>query len=102
MVPNPDPHVQIARKLQSMETAKVELVRQVAEALHTMQRGSEREMTHALGSVVAVSYFLANQLGLSMDAIDRAASEALPRSLFVDAVDVADFEAVQRHLGSAR
>lgn len=101
-MPNPDPHVQIARKLQSMETAKVELVRQVAEVLHAIQRGSEREMTHALGDVIAVTYFLASQLGLSLDAVDRAATEGLPRPLLSDAVDIADFEAVQRHLGTTR
>ncbi|MDQ0190931.1 hypothetical protein JI721_06165 [Alicyclobacillus cycloheptanicus] len=101
-MPNPDPHVQIARKLQSMETAKVELVRQVAEVLHAIQRGSEREMTQTLGGVVAVTYFLAHQLGLSFTAVDRAAAEGLPRSLLVDAVDVADFETIQRHLGTTR
>lgn len=102
MVPNPDPHVQIARKLQSMETAKVELVRQVSDVLRAIQRGSEREMTQALGGVVAVSYFLANQLGLPLDAVDREGRDALPRTLLSDALDATDVEAVARHLGSTR
>lgn len=102
MVPNPDPHVQIARKLQSMENTKIEMVQQVAEVLRAVSRGSEREMTQALGGVVAVSYFLASQLGLSLDAVDRAAHEGLPRAMLTDTLDMDDFEPVARHLGPAR
>lgn len=102
IVPNSDPHAHIARKLQSIETAKVELVRQAAEVLRAISRGSERDMTQALGGVVGVSYFLASQLGLSLDAVDREASDGLPHALPPAALGAADYEAIHRHLRPAR
>jgi hypothetical protein len=101
-VPQTDPHMQIARKIRSIDTAKIELVQQVAEVLRSIQSGNERELSESLGGIVAITYFLGRQVGVDLTSIDRAARTGLPRTLGHDSVDIADFEYVQRYLSTSR
>lgn len=97
-----DPHMQIARKLRSIETAKIELVQQVAEVLRGLKSGSERDLAKSLGELIALAYFIGGQTGTPLQAIDRAVEEGLPRSLSQDTADEADFASVLRHIASKR
>ena len=99
---NLDPHMQIARKLRSIETAKIELVQQVAEILRSLKSGSERDLAKNLGELIALTYFIGGQTGTPLDAIDRAVKDGLPRSLGQEAADAADFALVLRHIASKR
>ncbi|OFW78924.1 MAG: hypothetical protein A2201_07490 [Alicyclobacillus sp. RIFOXYA1_FULL_53_8] len=99
---NMDPHMQIARKLRSIESAKIELVQQVAEVLRSLKSGNERELAQSLGELIGLAYFVGGQSGTSLDAIDRAVQQGLPRSLGYDTADAADFASVLRHIASKR
>jgi hypothetical protein len=101
-VPQTDPHMQIARKIRSIDTAKIELVQQVAEVLRGIQSGNERELSESLGGMIGIAYFIGRQLGVDLTSIDRAARAGLPRTLGNDTVDIADFEYVQRYLSASR
>ena len=99
---NSGPHAQIARKIRSVETARTELVQQVAEVFRALQSGNEREIIQTLGGLVGISYFLGSQMGISLSAIDREVQTGLPRSLGQSTANQADFEAVQQYLDSQR
>jgi len=101
-VPNSDPHMQIARKIRSIETAKIELLQQAAEIYKSLQTGSERELAHSIGGIVAIAYFIGKQMGVPLESIDREALTSLPKTLSQHALDVADYESVQRYLASKR
>jgi hypothetical protein len=101
-MPQTDPHMQIARKLRSIETVKIELVQQVAEVFRGIQSGNERELAESLGGLIAIAYLMGHQLGVDLSAIDREARKGLPRTLGHEVMQPADYEYVQRHLGSSR
>ncbi|GMA50769.1 hypothetical protein GCM10025857_21260 [Alicyclobacillus contaminans] len=99
-MPNTDPHKQIARKLRSIETAKIALIQQVSDVFRGIQTGNEREMTEALGGLVAIAYYMGQQLGLNLAGVDRQAASGLPQGLEYDADATVDFSVVQRYLNS--
>jgi NTP pyrophosphatase (non-canonical NTP hydrolase) len=101
-MPQTDPHMQIARKIRSVETAKIELVQQVSEVFRSIQSGNERELAESLGGLVAIAYFMGHQLGVDLSAIDREARKGLPRTLGHETIHPTDYDFVQRHLGSSR
>ncbi len=99
-MPNTDPHMQIARKIRSIETAKIELVQQVSEVFRGIQSGNERDIAQSLGGLVAIAYFMGQQLGVDLPVIDREAQSGLPRSLGHEVMHSGEFHYVQRYLGS--
>lgn len=101
-MPQTDPHMPIARKLRTIETLKVELVEQVAQVLRGIQSGQERELAHSIGGLVGMLYFLARQMGVPFEAIDREIQNGLPKGLLQDAADMADLEYIQRFFASKR
>lgn len=101
-MPSSDPHMQIARKIRSVETAKIELVHQVSEVFRGVQSGNERELAESLGGILAIAYFIGQQLGVELSAIDAQAAKGLPRSLEREVMPSGDYEYVQRYLSSTR
>ncbi|MCF8565684.1 hypothetical protein LLE49_13245 [Alicyclobacillus tolerans] len=99
---NADPHMQIARKIRSIEAAKIELVQQVAEILRSLQAGNERDLAKTLGELIALAYFIASQTGTPLEVVEREVLQGLPRTLGRDSSDAADFEYVLRYLASKR
>lgn len=94
--------MQIARKIRSVEAAKIGLIQQVAETFRGIQSGSEHEVTKALGDLIGVVYFLAKQLDVPFSVLDREAAQSVPKVLGDDPLDAADYQAIQRYLDSKR
>ena len=101
-MPQTDPHMQIARKIRSIDSAKTELVQQVAEVFRGLQSGNERAIAESLGGLIAIAYFMGHQLGVELPALDRQAQAGLPGTLGHEVIHQGDFEYVQRYLGSSR
>lgn len=101
-MPNADPHMHIARKVQFVERAKIALVDQVADVFRAIQSGSERELAETLGHLVAMSYALGYQLDVPLSSIDKVAENGLPHSLAGDFTGSDDLESVLRHLKTKR
>ena len=99
---NADPHMQIARKLRSVETARTELVQQLAEVFRGIQSGNQRDLSEALGGLVGLAYFLAVQMGISPEIVDREVQRGLPKGIGQDGIDIRDYEVVQRYLAAKR
>lgn len=101
-MPQMDPHVQIARKIRSVESVKTHMIEQLAEIFRTIQSGNEREMSEALGGLVGLSYFLGRKLGLDLAAVDTHAQSAWMKTLSEEELDESDMEFVRRYLQSLR
>ncbi|MCL6547433.1 MAG: hypothetical protein K6T30_00815 [Alicyclobacillus sp.] len=101
-MPNSDPHAQIARKIHSIEIAKIGLVEQVAEVFRGIQSGNERDLAQSLGELIALAYFLGWQMDVPLQAIEQEAKAGFPKTLGRDPSDVADFETVRRFLNAKR
>jgi hypothetical protein len=99
---NPDPHVQIARKIRAVEAAKIELIQQLTDVFRGLQSGDQRELAQGLGTLIGLSYFIANQMGIPLQTLNREACEGLTRVLGRDMLDTVDSEPVLRHLGAKR
>jgi MazG-like family len=98
-VSNADPHMQIARKLRTVETAKTELIQQVAEVFRGVQSGNQRDLTQALGGLVGLAYYLGAQMGIPLESIDRDMDAGFPKAFQQDGLDARDYDLVLRHLG---
>lgn len=101
-MPNTDPHMQVARKIRTVETAKIELVQQLSEVFRGVQTANERDIAEALGGLVGIAYYLGQQLGVDLYTIDKHARTGLPRTLAQESLHSADYEHVQRYLDSSR
>lgn len=99
---NTEPHMEVARKIRSLESVKISLLQQLADVHRALLSGSERELTASLAGLVGLSYFLGRQAGVSPSQIERQIAEELIHSLGRDA-DTADaVDAVVRHFGTMR
>ncbi|MCL6452836.1 MAG: MazG-like family protein [Alicyclobacillus sp.] len=101
-MPQMDPHVQIARKIRSVESVKVHLLSQLADVFKTVQAGSEAEMAESIGGMVGLCYYLARQLGLDLRLVDEQAQHAWMASLNGKEADPGDMEFVRKYLRSLR
>ncbi|QSO50890.1 hypothetical protein JZ785_18660 [Alicyclobacillus curvatus] len=101
-VPPMDNHVQIARKIRSVENVKVQMLQQLTDVFRSIQSGNERDMAETLGGLVGLTYYLGRQLGLDLSAVDEQAQNAWIHSLRGHEVDSADIEFVQEYLRSLR
>jgi hypothetical protein len=99
-VPQMDPHMQIARKIQSIETAKIELLREITDLYRGIHTGNDKDITESLGGVVGLAYFLGRKLGIDLTVIDSKAQTELPKKL--NNGDDSDIESIQRYLSSSR
>lgn len=97
-----DPHLPIARKIQSIESAKIAMVEQVAQVLRSIQNGSERDISQSLGELVGIAYFLGQQMDVPLETMERFAIGDVPRTLAQSDANVAAFSVVQRYLSSRR
>ncbi|MBX5435797.1 MAG: hypothetical protein IRZ33_01115 [Alicyclobacillaceae bacterium] len=101
-MPNSDPHAQIARKIHSIEVAKIGLVEQIADVFRGIQSGNERDLAQSLGELIALAYYLGWQMDVPLQAIEQEARNSLPKALSRDSADPADIEFIQRYLQSKR
>jgi len=101
-VPNADPHMQIARKLRSIEAAKIEMIEQVAEVFRGIQSGNNRALSQALGELVGLAYFVGTQVGVGPETIDREVANGLPKMVGRESLDVSELESLLRYLSSKR
>lgn len=101
-VSHPDPHIQIARKLRSMETTRIELIQQVAEVFRGIQTGNQKDLSEALGGLVGMAYFLAVKMGIPFDWIERDLQNGFPKVLMQDFIDLEDFEVVKKYISGNR
>ncbi len=102
MVPPMDNHVQIARKIRSVENVKVQMLQQLTNVFRSIQSGNERDMAETLGGLVGLTYYLGRQLGLDLSSVDQQAQNAWVKSFRGHEVDSADIEFVQEYLRSLR
>ncbi len=72
-----DPQMHFARQLQLLESLRVDLVSEVAEVLRDVHQGGEAELARSLGRLVATSYLLGQEMGISCTGLDREVREAL-------------------------
>ncbi|MCL6594544.1 MAG: MazG-like family protein, partial [Alicyclobacillus sp.] len=72
-MPQSDSHAWVARRLRTIEQTKVDLLQHVCNVYRCVQHANDREVTEALGAVVAAAYTLASEYGLDLSAVDRAA-----------------------------
>jgi MazG-like family len=100
--PGRDNHVQIARKLRSVENGKIQLLEQLTAIFRSIQAGNERDMAESLGGLVGLSYYLARQLGLDLAKVDEQAQDAWIKTLRGQEEDTSDIEFVQEYLRSLR
>jgi hypothetical protein len=101
-VANVEPHMEVARKIRSLESAKISMLQQMAEVHRALQSGSERELTSSLASLIGLAYFLGRQAGVAPAQVERQVAHELIHSLGRDA-DTADaVDAVLRHFGTMR
>ncbi len=99
---NVEPHMEVARKIRSLETAKISLIQQLADVHRALLSGSERELTSALAALIGMAYFLGRQAGIPPAQIERQIIQELTHSLGRD-TDTADaVDAVMRHFGTMR
>ncbi len=101
-MPNADPHLQIARKIQFVERAKIALLDQLADVFRSIQSGGEREMAETLGQLVSIVYALGALLDVPLTAIDRVAESGVPSVLTGDFNSSEEMEFVLRHLKAKR
>lgn len=101
-MPPMDNHVQIARKIRSVENVKIQLIQQLTDVFRTIQSGNERDMAESLGGLVGLSYYLGRQLGLDLAKVDEQAGDAWISTLRGQEVDSADISFVQEYLRSLR
>ncbi|MDA8120647.1 MAG: hypothetical protein M0Z85_11580 [Gammaproteobacteria bacterium] len=97
-----DPHLQIARKIQFVERAKIALLDQLADVFRSIQSGGEREMAETLGQLVSIVYALGALLDVPLTAIDRVAESGVPSVLTGDFNSSEEMEFVLRHLKAKR
>lgn len=91
--------MQIARKVQFVENAKIALVDQVAAVFRAIQAGGERDIAESLGQIVVMAYTLGLRLDVPLPAIDRAAEAGLSPSALGETDEVT---AVLRHMKTKR
>lgn len=101
-MPNADPHLQIAQKIQFVERAKIALVDQLADVFRSIQSGGEREMAEALGQLVATAYALGVSLDVPLSAIDRMAESGAQSVVRGDLNSSKEMEFALRHLKAKR
>lgn len=101
-MPQLNSHVQIARKIRSVESVKVHMLEQLVEVFRGIQSGNEHDMSESLGGLVGLTYYLARQLGLELNLIDEQAQNAWVKTLAEKDVDSGDLEFVQQYLRSLR
>jgi hypothetical protein len=94
-----EPHMQIARRIRSIESAKVEVLRRVTDLFQGLQTGDERMLSQALAGLVGTTYLIGQQVGLTPDQIDREVVRHLPRGIGADPADIADLDVIRRHFG---
>jgi hypothetical protein len=97
-----DPHMQIARKVRSIDTIKIELLQQVVDVYKGIQTGHQREVLQGLGSLIGTAYFLGVQLGVSPAEVDRHVESSIPRTLVREETDITDSDIVKRHFSNKR
>jgi hypothetical protein len=94
--------MQIAKKVQFVERAKIALLDQLADVFRAIQSGNERELSEVLGQLVAMTYALGHHLDVPLAEIDKVAESGLPSSLAQDWAASEDLEPVLRHLKMKR
>ncbi|WP_233096216.1 MazG-like family protein [Alicyclobacillus sp. SO9] len=97
-----EPHMQIARKIRSIETVKIELLQQVTEVYRGVHSGNQREVQQALGALIGVAYVLGVQLGFSPAEIERNIDVNVLGTIIPDEADTAGAEKLKRHFHNKR
>jgi len=102
-VPNhANPHMQIARKLQAIETLKVQLLQQVVDVQKGIQSGNDRELQRNLAGVIGIAYLLGLQIGHTPEQLDALIETGIPRGLIRDEQDIADVDTIKRYISGKR
>lgn len=101
-MPPMDNHVQIARKIRSVENVKIQMMQQLTDVFRSIQSGNDRDMAESIGGLVGLAYYLGRQLGIDLATVDAQAQNAWINSLRGQEVDPADIEFVQEYLRSLR
>lgn len=99
---NVEPHVEVARKIRSIESAKISMLQQMAEVHRALQSGNERELTSSLAGLIGLAYFLGQQAGVAPGPIERQVAQELVHSLGRDAQTGDAVDALARHFGAMR
>lgn len=97
-----DPHMQIARKVRSIETVKIQLLQEILDVYKGVQIGNQREVAHNLGALIGTAYLLGVQLGISPAELDRHVESSIPRTGAGETGDLADTDAVKQHFTNKR
>gem|GEM_PF-5354925 len=97
-----NPHMQIARKLQAIETLKVQLLQQVVDVQKGIQSGNDRELQRNLAGVIGIAYLLGLQIGHTPEQLDALIETGIPRGLIRDEQDIADVDTIKRYISGKR
>jgi hypothetical protein len=101
-MPQTDGHLQITRKIRTLETLQIELIHQVAEVVRGMHTGHPKEMATSMGTLMATLYYIAHQADVPFEAIEQALIHALPKVLEPAEVDPRALDRIRRHLSTKR
>ncbi|WAH36987.1 MazG-like family protein [Alicyclobacillus dauci] len=91
-------HIDLTRKLQTVEHDRIELVQQAVEVLRSIQSGNEGELTEALSGVVGLAYLLGVQMGVPPHRIDHGIVNSFRIAAEVDDKRHTDLTEVIRYL----
>ncbi|WP_026962676.1 MazG-like family protein [Alicyclobacillus herbarius] len=92
-----EPHMQIARRIRSIESAKIELLRRVADLFEGLQIGDERMLSQSLAGLIGTAYVIGQQVGISPSQMDEEVLRQLPRTTTANAADLTELDPVRRH-----
>lgn len=92
--------IHLARKLQTVEHDRIELMQQAVEVLRSIQSGNHAELTMSLAGVVGLAYLLGVQMGISPRQIDSEIIQEFSLSAEVDSVREADLARVVQYLSN--
>jgi hypothetical protein len=101
-MPHTDGHLQITRKIRTLETLQIELIHQVAEVVRGVHNGHPKEMAASMGTLMAMLYYIAYQADVPFEAIEQALIQALPKVLEPSELDPGALDHIRRHLSTKR
>ncbi|MCL6627912.1 MAG: MazG-like family protein [Alicyclobacillus shizuokensis] len=97
-----EPHMHIARRIRSIESAKIEVLRRVTDLFEGLQTGDERTFSQALAGLVGTAYLIGQQVGIPPDKMDQEVVRQLPRTATGSTSELAELDVVRRHFDVKR